>query len=411
VGENSQDTITAPKTLLVKPPLEWDSRTFSAADAALFMAPQVLDVTAASDLRDAVHRAVQALVEGKVVVLPTETVYIAAASGLNERAVQRLLALREGQLDGPATLAVRGLDEVFDYVPSLPPVGERLARRCWPGPVTLQLADAQPESAVMRLSPKVRQAVAPQGEIRVRVPGHELVLRVLRLIAGPVVMIGARHAADTDAITAQDVLHRLDGQVDLVLDDGRCKFGQRSSIVRISDHGLTVVRPGVFSEANLKRLASFMIVLVCTGNTCRSPMAEALLKKRLADKLGCSVADLDDHGVVVLSAGISAAPGCRSAAEAIQAMHERGLDLTQHESQPLSERLVRFADVIITMTRSHRDAILEHFPEAESRTHLISRGRGDVPDPIGGPLELYRRCADQLDLYLKEWVEMLPLDR
>jgi protein-tyrosine phosphatase len=374
------------------------------------MAPQVLDVTAASDPRDAVHRVVQALVEGKVVALPTETVYIAAASGLAERAVQRLLALRGGKLEGPATLAVRSTEEVLDYVPQLPRVGQRLARRCWPGPVTLQIADAQADSAVYRLPPKVREVVVPSGEIRVRVPAHELVLSALRLLAGPVVMIGARRSDDPAALTAQDVVSWLGGQVDVVLDDGRCKFAQPSSIVRVDDRGFEVVRPGVFTEANLKRLASFMIVLVCTGNTCRSPMAEAMLKKRIADRLKSKIQDLDDRGIVIISAGLSAPPGSRAAAEAIQTMRDRQLDLSQHESQPLSERIVRFADVILAMTRGHREAILDAWPDAEPRVHLISRGRGDVPDPIGGPLELYRRCAEQLDAFLQEWVEELPLD-
>src|SRR5687768_9438277 len=112
------------------------------------MAPLVIDTTAAEDPRDAVHRAVQALVEGKVVGLPTETVYIAAASALNERAAAPMLTVRGGSIDGPVTLAVRSIDDVFDYVPQLPPIGERRARRCGPGPVTLQLADAQPESVV-----------------------------------------------------------------------------------------------------------------------------------------------------------------------------------------------------------------------------------------------------------------------
>src|SRR6478609_526924 len=374
------------------------------------MAPQVLDVTAASDPRDIVHRVVQALVEGKVVALPTETVYIAAASGLVDKAVQRLLALREGKLDGPATLAVRGLDEVLDYVPRLPRIGQRLARRCWPGPLTLQLADAHAESAVYRLPPRVREAVLNQGEMRVRVPGHDMVLGILRLLAGPVVMVGARHAAQESALTGQDVVQRLGNQVDVVLDDGRCKFAQYSSIVRVDDDGFRVLRQGVFSEANLKRLASFMIVLVCTGNTCRSPMAEALLKKRVADRLGCKIEELDDRGVVVMSAGISAPPGGRAAAEAIVTMKERGLDLTQHESQPLSERLIKFADCIITMTAGHRDAIWQAWPDAEPRVHLISRGRGDVADPIGGPIEMYRRCAEQLDAYLEAWAAELPLD-
>src|SRR5687767_11127767 len=173
------------------------------------MAPQVFDVSAASDPRDAVHRAVQALVEGKVVALPTETVYIAAASGLSERAVERLLALRAGKLEGPATLAVRSTEEVLDYVPQLPPIGQRLARRCWPGPVTLQLADAHPDSAIHRVPERSRKVIVPDGHIRVRVPAHELVLRVLRLIKGPVVMIGARRPSDGDAVTAQEVVSRL----------------------------------------------------------------------------------------------------------------------------------------------------------------------------------------------------------
>jgi protein-tyrosine phosphatase len=139
-------------------------------------------------------------------------------------------------------------------------------------------------------------------------------------------------------------------------------------------------------------------------------MAEALLKKRVADRLGCKVEELDDRGIVIMSAGLSAPPGARAAAEAIQAMQDRGLDLRAHESQPISERIVRFADFIITMTRGHRDAILQTWPDAEPRVHLISRGRGDVSDPIGGPLDLYRRCSEQLDSYLQEWVEELPLD-
>ncbi|MDX1944985.1 MAG: Sua5/YciO/YrdC/YwlC family protein [Pirellulaceae bacterium] len=375
----------------------------------LGMAPQVIDISTTDDPRDATHRAVQALVEGKVVALPTETVYVAAASALHVKSVERLVAMRAGQFDGPATLAVRSVEDVLDYVPQLPAIGQRLARRCWPGPVTLELADAQPESVIQRLPGRVREVVAPGGQIRLRVPAHELVLRVLRLLAGPLVMVGARRQQDGDTVTGQEVVQRVGSQVDLLLDEGRCKFAQRSSIVRVDEQGFQVLRPGVLSEANLKRLASWMAVLVCTGNTCRSPMAEVLFRKRLADRLRCRPDELEDRGVVVMSAGVSAAPGGRSTPEAVDVMRERGIDLSGHESQPLSDRLIRFADLILTMTRSHREQVLANWPEAEPRTHLISRGRGDVADPIGGPVEHYRRCADQIDAYLEAWIKDLPL--
>ncbi len=106
------------------------------------MPPLVIDIRAAEDLRDVVHRAVQALHEGNLVVFPTETVYALAACALSEAAIQKLLRVKNRQPgEKPLTLALKSVDDALDYLPDMPPLAQRMARRCWPGPITLVCAD------------------------------------------------------------------------------------------------------------------------------------------------------------------------------------------------------------------------------------------------------------------------------
>src|SRR5262249_21387888 len=95
------------------------------------MPPLVIDVRSAEDTRDCLHRAVQALAEGQLAALPTEPVYARATSALDGAAVARMLQVKRrppGQ--PPLTLGLKSADEALDYVPQMPPLGQRLARRC-----------------------------------------------------------------------------------------------------------------------------------------------------------------------------------------------------------------------------------------------------------------------------------------
>ncbi len=369
------------------------------------MPPMVIDVRAADDPRDVVHRTVQDLAQGRLVGLPTETLYHAAASALSEAAVERLARAAGVRPDARLVLAVRSADEALDYIPNLSGTALRLARRCWPGPVTLVFSDHHPDSLLRQLSPRVQQLVLLEDGVALACSAHWLLGQVLRLLAGPVVLSG-RPAAE--AATAQHFAQSA-AELDLVLDDGRSHYGQPPTVVQACAEGYRVVRPGVVSEQTLKYLASTVVLFVCTGNTCRSPMAEALFRAAAARKLGCSPEELQDHGLCVMSAGLAALAGGPASPEAVAVMQERGLSLAEHASQPISERLVRQADLILAMTRGHREALISQWPSAAKRVHLLCHDGADVADPVGGTLDQYRRCADQIAQQLAPWLERLPV--
>ena len=365
------------------------------------MPARVIDIRRVEDLRDVIHQAVEVLTAGHLVAFPTETVYGVAARALNPGAVRRLVEAKERRAGHTLTLALYSAAQARDYVPDMSQLAQRLARRCWPGPVTLVLPDSHPEGLSRRLPSEVQRAVSPQGVIGLRVPGHSLVLEVLRMMPGPLVLTSAHRTGQPDARTAQEVIEAWAQEVALVLDDGPTRFGQPTAVVQVEGCRYTVLRSGVVPEQTLKRLASLLILFVCTGNTCRSPMAEALARKMLAARLGCPMEELEEAGVLVSSAGIAAVLGATASPEAIEVMQSYGIDLRGHETQPVNETLVRHADYIFTMTHAHREAIVAQWPEAAERTMLLVPEGLDIADPIGGSVDRYRRCAQQIQQALQ----------
>jgi tRNA threonylcarbamoyl adenosine modification protein (Sua5/YciO/YrdC/YwlC family) len=362
---------------------------------------QILDWHNESDQSGIVHHAARALLAGHLVAFPTETVYGLAASALVPEAVERLRMSKGRPEEKPLTLALGSAAEALDWVPEMSPLGRRLSRRCWPGPVTIVFHDPRGQGLVSRLAASVRQSVCPVGKLGLRVPAHETVLQTLRLVGAPLVLTSANRSGAAPATCAREVMESVGEMAELVIDDGPSRYGHASTVVEVNGDSWSVLRAGVLSEADIKRQTAKLIVFVCSGNTCRSPMAEVLCKKFLAQELACSPEELVQRGIIVLSAGLAAMMGEGAAGEAVQAARELGADLSGHSSRPLSASLVAQADELIAMTRSHLLALASRFPNLGPRPRLLCPDGNDLPDPIGCDQNVYRQCAQQINRHLQ----------
>jgi len=298
------------------------------------------------------------------------------ASGLIPNAVRRLV--------GPLQVAVRGVGDARDWHPRLGVLGQRLGRRFWPGPLILAGTLALEEGLVGRLALEVQTRLREDGQLQLRCPGHEAILEVLNQFPGPL-LLGAA------------------GDSDWQLVDGGAPLPLTTSVVGIDDSSWRMIRAGTITEEMLQHQSACLIVFVCTGNTCRSPLAEALLKKLLSQRLGCTVEELPRRGYVVISAGLAALAGEAAAALACSVAANFGGDLERHRSRPLTPDLAARADYLVAMTRGHVQALHNHFPRLGSRPRLLSAVGDDIADPIGQDEQVYQACGHQI------WKALQPL--
>ncbi len=149
-----------------------------------------------------------------------------------------------------------------------------------------------------------------------------------------------------------------------------------------------------------------VILLVCTGNLCRSPMAVGLLRQRLAAR------GLDSR-YQVRSAGVWAVDGEPASRNAVTVMAERGADISDHIAHTVTAADMAEADLILVMSREHADALKTTWPQYGWKIHRLSEMSGkrkDIRDPYQGPIEDYRACADTLTEYIDRGLEEI-LDR
>ncbi len=342
-----------------------------------------------------IAEALARLEEGGLVVLPTETVYGIAARPDRPEAVRRLRSLKGGER--PFTLHLAFPEQAAGEC-AWTVQARRLARRFWPGPMTLVLP-------VLRESRF--EAFARDGRLGLRVVGESPAARLLAACPTPLLMTSANLPGGDPARRPSEI-HPALREAAFVLEAGDCPVGKASSVVAAGRDGrIEILREGGIETTRILAAAVTLCLFVCTGNTCRSPMAEALARREWARRLGVDPPDLPAAGLMTASAGCAALPGQPAAPEAVAALAALGIDLGSHRSRPLEDGLLARASRIYAMSEAQVRRIRERLEESELPLEEDAEAprrldpEADLPDPLGGDLELYLRTRDRI-------LEVLP---
>ena len=327
--------------------------------------------------------------------VPTETVYGLLARADRPAALASLVALKGRDPKLAFTWHVANA-RPLEHFRALNPLAQRLAERYWPGPLSL----------VLKGVPTGLEGVARGGWTGLRWPAHGGLSLLIDALDFPVVATSANRTGAAPATTPEEVARIFGDQVGLILDGGPCRLGEPSGVLKLGPGHFELLREGLLTLGALRRTAGRRIGFVCTGNTCRSPMAEALARKELSRRLGLELSpappgagakSIRDFGFEVSSMGVSAGVGAPASPLAVAVLAELKIDLTGHLSRPALPADVLALDEVYCLTRSHLEMLRSSLPPGDDRTlELLDPAGEDIPDPYGAARWAYVKARDAI---------------
>lgn len=356
-----------------------------------------------------IKEASRCLDKGGLIVYPTDTLYGLGVDAYNRKAVNKLFRVKKRDKRNAVSIMLNSMQQIKEIFGFDPPDIKNDLDKILPGRCTAIINNSYQKKIPILENPNKPGSYLQK--VAIRIPAHPISGSLAHLFDSPISCTSANLSGQQNNYTVDNIVSQLGNQIDLVLDAGRTPASQGSTILDFTTDPYSVLREGDISVNELNKLfgkdkitvvkTKYVITFVCSGNICRSPIAEAILKKMISKTKYKN--DVYIHSAGTLSIPTSAAHGY-----AVDICNEADIDLTHHLSKHINKDMVKNSDIVFCMAQNHMSYLLKKYSLYKNKFSLLKQWQRpkqisipSIADPIGHEKDFFKSTFIEIRSELK----------
>jgi L-threonylcarbamoyladenylate synthase len=346
-------------------------------------------------IKEKIDKAAEIIKRGGIIVFPTDTVMGIGTYFLNLEGQKKIYDLKKREKKKPLVIFIKDKEELKKFIShkKLGILREKIISNFWPGPLTCIFKSKLKGNFLW---------ISKEGKVGVRIPNHDLIINLLEK-TGPLATTSANLSGSPSIVFYKDLPLSIKSEIDYLITENSLGL-LPSTVIDLSEYPFKLLRKGpigiaeiedlILRKIKIDRNLNLNILFVCSGNTCRSPIAMGIMRKYLPYYLR--------RNIKIKSRGISAIPFTSISKNAKEVLEEIGVDLSFHKAENIDKETLEWADFIYVMER-------KQFVEISkmgfgNKVRLLSP-ISEIPDPYGRDLSYYRKILKMMEKPIKKIIK------